>query len=162
MRASRKPADDATVFSVLTRRAIAVRRAGDWPQAGLSGEVAFDYDRRHRRRMRFSAADGTEILLDLPEAVHVRDGDAFALEGGGFIRVTAVPEAILEIAAPDADTLARLAWHLGNRHLAVQFLPGRLRILYDHVIAEMLAQMGGKAVRMLAPFDPEQGAYHHG
>ncbi|MDE8346210.1 MAG: urease accessory protein UreE [Acidocella sp.] len=146
----------------MTARAVAVRRAGDWPDSGLRGEVVFDYDRRHRRRMKFMAADVGEILLDLPDAVHVRDGDAFELEGGGFIRVRAVPEAVLEVAAPDADTLARLAWHLGNRHLAVQFLPGRLRILDDHVIAGMIAQMGGQAERVMAPFDPEPGAYHHG
>lgn len=128
----------------------------------MSDEVAFDYDRRYRRRMRFSTARGTEILLNLQEAMHVRDGDAFALEDGTFIRVRALPEALLEVAAPDADTLARLAWHLGNRHLAVQFLPGRLRLLDDHVIAAMIAPLGGTVAHITAPFDPESGAYHHG
>jgi urease accessory protein len=145
----------------LTSRVVAVRRAGDWRQAERLGEVAFDYDRRYRRRMRFAAA-GLEVFLDLPEAVHARDGDAYALEGGGFIEVRAAPEAILEVAVADADRLARLAWHLGNRHLAVQFLPGRLRLLDDHVIAEMITQLGGKVERLMAAFDPEPGAYQHG
>jgi urease accessory protein len=125
-------------------------------------EVIFDYDRRHRRRMRFNALNGTDILLDLQEAIHVRHGDAFELESGGFIRVRALPEALLEVTASDADTLTRLAWHLGNRHLAVQFLPGRLRLLNDHVIAAMIVQMGGMVTQVSAPFDPESGAYHHG
>jgi urease accessory protein len=145
----------------LTLRAIAVRRAGHWPVEAMWGEVAFDYDRRYRRRMRFSTHTGADILLDLQEAIHVRHGDAFELENGGFIRVHASPEALLEVAARDADTLARLAWHLGNRHLAVQFLPGRLRLLDDHVIAAMIVQMGGTVVQVSAPFDPESGAYHH-
>ncbi len=120
-----------------------------------------DYDRRHRRRHRFTTATGTEILLDLPDAIHIRDGDAMALEDGNCISVRAAPEELLEITAPDAHSLTRLAWHLGNRHLAVQILPDRLRILRDHVIAEMILRLGGSVTEIAAPFDPETGAYHH-
>ena len=110
--------------------------------------------------MRFVTASGTEILLDLPEAIHIRDGDAMAIEDGTCVAVRAAAENLLEIVAPDTDTLARLAWHLGNRHLSVQFLPSRLRILSDHVIAEMILLLGGDATEITAPFDPESGAYH--
>ena len=99
-------------------------------------------------------------MLDLPEALHIRDGDALALEDGTCIAVRAALENLVEILAPDANTLARLAWHLGNRHLSVQFLPGRLRILHDHVIAEMVRLLGGQITAISAPFDPESGAYH--
>jgi urease accessory protein len=51
---------------------------------------------------------------------------------------------------------------LGNRHLGVQFLPGALRILNDHVIGAMVLQLGGQAQKVSVPFDPESGAYHHG
>jgi urease accessory protein len=146
----------------MTRRATAILRHGDWDPARAVEEITLDYDRRHRRRLRLSTTAGGEVLLDLPEATHIKDGDALALEDGTTIAVRAAPEVLLEIRAPDADTLARLAWHLGNRHLAVQFLPGRLRILDDHVIAEMLARMGAQVTNMQAPFDPESGAYHHG
>jgi urease accessory protein len=44
----------------------------------------------------------------------------------------------------------------------VQILPGRLRLLDDHVIAEMLPALGGTVTKIKAPFDPESGAYHHG
>ncbi len=121
-----------------------------------------DYDRRHRRRHRFTTGSGAEILLDLPDAIHIRDGDAMALENGGCISVRAAPEDLLEITAPDAHALTRLAWHLGNRHLAVQILPASLRILRDHVIAEMILLLGGNAAEISAPFDPESGAYQHG
>ncbi len=139
-------------------RATAISRAGEWENA--AGEITLDYDRRHRRRLRLQA-DDSEILLDLPEAIHIRDGDALALEDGRFIAVHAAAETLLEVRAADADTLARLAWHLGNRHLAVQFLPGALRILHDHVIADMIFRLGGTAVQINAPFDPESGAYAH-
>jgi urease accessory protein len=85
------------------------------------------------------------------------------LEDGSNVEVRAADEALLEITATLADALIRLAWHLGNRHLSVQFFPGKLRILDDHVIAGMVRQLGGTAVQISAPFDPEGGAYHsHG
>ena len=141
-------------------RALGIRRAGFWHDAAEA--ITLDYDRRHRRRLRLVRAAGGDIMLDLPAAVHIRDGDALVLETGGLVEVHAAAEALLEIGAPDAATLTRIAWHLGNRHLAVQFLPGRLRILHDHVIAGMVAQLGGTAERSTAPFDPEPGAYAHG
>ena len=144
----------------MTQRATTILGAGAYAQALVIDEITLDYDRRHRRRLRFVTASGSEILLDLPEAIHIRDGDAMALEDGTCIAVRAAPEALLEIAAPDADTLARLAWHLGNRHLSVQFMPGRLRILNDHVIAQMVRLLGGEVMEINAPFDPESGAYH--
>jgi urease accessory protein len=142
-------------------RATGIVPAGKWTQAAHS--VTLDYDRRYRRRLRFVTDQGAEILLDLAEAVHIRGGDALALEDGACVEVLAADEALLEISAPSADVLIRLAWHLGNRHLAVQFLPGRLRIFDDHVIAEMVRKLGGSVEQIRGPFDPEGGAYHsHG
>ncbi len=111
--------------------------------------------------MSFCTAGGAKVLLDLVEALMVRDGDAYELAGGGFIRVRAVAEPLLEVtAAPEA--MVRIAWHIGNRHLPAQFLPGRVRILDDHVVAEMLTGLGAQVTRLSAAFDPEPGAYHHG
>jgi len=140
-------------------KAIGIAPAGTWLADAAIDEITLDYDRRHRRRLRFSSASGAEILLDLPEAIHIRHGDAMILDTGGFLAVHAAPEALLEVTTPDPDTLARLAWHLGNRHLAVQFLQGRLRLLDDHVIAAMIPALGGTVTQISAPFDPESGAY---
>ncbi len=142
-------------------RALTIIPAGSWTTAAHS--VTLDYDRRYRRRLRFISDQGTEILLDLAEAIHIRGGDALALEDGTFAEIRAADEDLLEITAKNPDALIRLAWHLGNRHLSVQFLPAALRILNDHVIAQMVRQLGGTAAQISAPFDPEGGAYHsHG
>jgi urease accessory protein len=141
------------------RRAVKILRAGEWAGVAVQS-VTLDFGRRYRRRLRFSTDQSEEILLDLPEAVHIRDGDALALEDAALVAVWAAPEEVLEIFAPSPELLLRLAWHLGNRHLAVQFLPGRLRILDDHVIAEMIRGLGGRAEKLSVPFDPEPGAYH--
>ena len=81
------------------------------------------------------------------------------LPDGGIVRVCAAAEALLEISAADSALLLRIAWHLGNRHLPVQFLGGCLRIRADHVIAEMVQGLGGGVTPLEAPFDPEAGAY---
>ena len=141
------------------QRAHQILRAGDW-SGEAAQSVTLDFDRRYRRRLRFRTDQGTEILLDLPEAIHIRDGDALALEDGSLVAVHAAAEQLLEISAPSPDLLIRLAWHLGNRHLSAQFLPGVLRILEDHVIADMVRGLGGTAAPVTAPFDPEPGAYH--
>jgi urease accessory protein len=144
------------------RRAIAVHKRGDWPGERTSDIVTLAYLDRHRRRIRLFSDSGEPFLLDLPRAHHLGDGDGLELDGGGFIRVRAAPEPVLEIEGADGAALLRIAWHLGNRHLPLQVAGERLRIRADHVIAEMVAGLGGRLTPMNAPFDPEIGAYSAG
>jgi len=144
-------------------RAERVLPAGAWDAAHEVDQVLADYDHRHRRRLVLMTQSGRSLLLDLPHAVRLRNGDGLETEAG-IVRVCARPEALLEIAAPDPRGLARLAWHLGNRHLPVQFAGAHIRILADHVIEDMLRGLGASIERIEAPFDPEAGAYsglHH-
>ncbi len=122
--------------------------------------VTLAYVDRHRRRIRLVADSGEAFLLDLPRAHHLVDGDGLELDGGGYLRVRAAPEPVLEIEAAEPADLLRIAWHLGNRHLPLQVAGERLRIRADHVIADMVAGLGGRITRLEAPFDPETGAYH--
>jgi very-short-patch-repair endonuclease/urease accessory protein UreE len=128
-----------------------------------SDTVTLAYDDRHRRRLRLVTDAGSPFLLDLAEARVLRDGDRLVLDDGGLILVRAAPEAVFEIEAGDAVSLARIAWHLGNRHTPTQILPGRLRIRADHVLEHLLTDHLGAVVRpATAPFDPQGGAYGHG
>jgi urease accessory protein len=129
----------------------------DAPAGGDS--VRLDHDLRNRRRMVFKTAEGNAILLDMARPVHLHDGDGLELEDGSIVRVEAAAEALVEITAPDLPALVRIAWHLGNRHLPTQLLGDRLRIREDHVIADMVAGLGGNCAAIMAPFDPEGGAY---
>jgi urease accessory protein len=142
------------------RRAIAVYRRGEWPKTAALDTVTLPYLDRHRRRIRLIADSGEAYLLDLPRPHHLIEGDGLELEGGGYLRVRAAPEPVFEIEAGHHADLLRIAWHLGNRHLPLQVAGGRLRIRADHVIAEMVARLGGRITRVEAPFDPETGAYH--
>jgi urease accessory protein len=135
-----------------------VLAAGAWDAAEAIDTVLIDFDRRHRRRLVLTTASGADLLLDLPQAVRLRDGDALKTETG-LVRVVARPEALAEIHAHDDAELVRIAWHLGNRHLPVQLVGDRIRIRADHVIEEMVEGLGGHVERIEAPFDPEAGAY---
>jgi urease accessory protein len=142
-------------------RADRVLPAGTWDPAQAIDNVLIDFDRRHRRRILLPTASGQEVLIDLPQAVRLRDGDGLTTETG-IVRVQARPEPLLEIHAHDDGELIRIAWHLGNRHLPVQLLGDRIRIRADHVIGEMVEGLGGHVDAIEAPFDPEAGAYAAG
>lgn len=122
--------------------------------------VTLAADERHRRRIRMVDDDGRDFLLDLAKATHLKDGDGLVLEHGGIIVVRAADEEVVDIACADSAELARLAWHVGNRHTPVQFLPeGGLRIAADPVLIAMLEGLGAAVTRRRAPFQPEPGAY---
>jgi urease accessory protein len=139
-------------------RAISIKAAATW-----SGEpadcVVLDYDDRHRRRVAMRGKKGLPFLLDLPQATGLHGGDALVLEDGRLIEVVAAPEPLLEIRCTDAQQTARIAWHLGNRHIPTQLLVMALRVRRDHVIAELAIQLGTQVIEIEAPFDPEGGAY---
>jgi len=122
-------------------------------------EVILDYDHRHRRRIVLTGEKGHAFLLDLGEVPDLRDGDGIVLEGGGIVLVRAAPEALMEVHAHDAIHLARIAWHIGNRHLAAEIGDHSIRVRADHVIARMVEGLGGHVHEIEAPFNPEGGAY---
>ncbi len=141
------------------KRARAVKTAGHWDSAGAVDQVLLDAHERHRRRIVLTGERGTTFLLDLPNAAALRDGDGLVLDDGGIVRIVGRPEPLIEITAADSHELARLAWHIGNRHIDVQIVGDRLRIRRDHVIEDMLHGLGARLSPVDAAFDPEQGAY---
>jgi urease accessory protein len=137
--------------------------AGHWPQEKAAGSLTLDFDARHRRRFRLTGDQGDDVLLDLPKAVAMADGDGLQLEDGRWLKVQAAEQLVVEIRHKDPNQLMRLAWHLGNRHLPTEIRNEVLRIRPDHVIEDMLSRFGADLVKVQAPFQPEGGAYReHG
>ena len=143
-------------------RSETVLQVGAWDPIRSIDSVLIDHEHRHRRRIVLRTEAGADLLLDLPRATRLRDGDGLLLDDGRVVLVRARPEALLEIHAHDEGELVRIAWHLGNRHLPVQLLGDRIRIRADHVIADMVEGLGGHVDEIEAPFDPESGAYAAG
>src|SRR5713226_1407937 len=109
------------------RRACEIRTAGSWNAATAIDRVVLDAHERHRRRIALTGEGGTAFLLDLPQATPLKDGDGLVLEDGAIVRVAGKAEPLLEIAAASPHELARLAWHIGNRHAEVQVVGDTLR-----------------------------------
>jgi len=145
--------------STSIHRASIHRPAGHWPKEKAAGLLTLDFDARHRRRIRLTSDHGEDVLLDLPKAVAMADGDGLQLEDGRWLKVRAAAEVIIEVRHNDPNQLVRLAWHLGNRHLPTEIRAQVLRIRPDHVIEDMLLGFGADLVKVQAAFQPEGGAY---
>ncbi|MEM1430809.1 MAG: urease accessory protein UreE [Pseudomonadota bacterium] len=121
--------------------------------------VSLDYEGRFLRRKRLETSTGRAFLVDLAEVTSLDEGDRLELTDGAPVAVRAAPEALLQITGAG---LARLAWHIGNRHTPCRIEADRLLIRDDHVLADMLTRLGASVTPVTAPFQPEGGAYGHG
>jgi urease accessory protein len=140
------------------QRASAIKSANTWNPGEASDRVVIDADERNRRRIMLITENGAQFLLDLPRAAMLRHGDGLVLEDGSIIRVEGRPEPLIEISATSATELARLAWHIGNRHTDLQVVGDKLRVRRDHVLEEMLRGLGADLAPLEAPFDPMPAA----
>lgn len=130
------------------------------PAAKAAHSLALTAEERTRSRHRFRTDNGTEVQLILPRGTQLREGDLLSTENGDvLVRIHARPEPVLTVRTADPDALARAAYHLGNRHVALELGSGYLRLSPDSVLADMLNQLGLKIVEEIAPFQPEAGAY---
>ena len=139
-------------------RASAALKADKLAGRPIVDTITLDRQSRYRRRVLLTTDGGRELLLDLPEATYLADGDGLAVEGGAVL-VKAAAEDLPEIHAHDALALATIAWHLGNRHTPAEITRGAIYIQPDHVLAELVEQLGAHVHRVRRPFEPEGGAY---
>ena len=125
--------------------------------------VVLDWDTRQKSRFDSDDSQGRQLGVFLPRGTAVRGGDVLVAEDGSLIKVVAQPQPVMRI-TPCAEhgapfDLVRAAYHLGNRHVQIELRPEHLQIEPDHVLAEMLVKMHLDVVELLAPFEPEGGAY---
>ena len=126
--------------------------------AQAAGRLSLAFERRQRSRQRAKLDSGEEIGMVLPHGEVLRGGDCVLASDGRVFEVVSAPERLLHIEAP---SLARIAYHLGNRHVPVQVGEGYLRIAEDHVLEDLLRRLGASVRHIEAPFEPEGGAYLH-
>ena len=126
------------------------------------GELLLPYDLRIRSRLRTRLVSGEEVILKTERGAVLRGGEHLASEDGRVVLVSAAPEKVMHISCASQFELTRAAYHLGNRHVAVEIGADCLRIAADHVLLEMLLGLGAKVEEREAPFEPESGAYGGG
>lgn len=128
--------------------------------------VEIDWD--VRQRSRFDATDslGRALAIFLPRGTVVRGGDVLVAQDGSLIRVMAAAQPVLRITRcaehGAAFDLTRAAYHLGNRHVAIEVQPDHLKIEPDHVLADLLRAMHLIVTPVVEAFEPEGGAYAAG
>jgi urease accessory protein len=142
----------------MLRASRVVRRADRAGRIAID-TVTLDREARYRRRVAMTTDRGHAFLLDLPEATYLADGDALEIDGRGLVKVVAAPQDLLEIHADGPQALARIAWHIGNRHTPAEMTAKAVYIQPDHVLEEMVVGLGAHVHRVLRPFEPEGGAY---
>jgi urease accessory protein len=129
----------------------------------VRGTLELPFERRQKSRQRATLASGEEVAIELPRGQVMRGGDWVIASDGRVIEVVAQPERVLRVECGSPQALARVAYHLGNRHVPVQVGDGWLAIASDHVLQRMLEGLGATLTPLDAPFEPEAGAYgaHH-
>lgn len=143
--------------------AASVAAAGTWDEAREAGSLYLSYEERHRRRIVLRTDQGERFLLHLERPVLLRHGDGLALDAGGYVRIVAADEPVLDLRCDRGSDLLRLAWHIGNRHAPVMIVDEQVvRILADPVLEHMARNLGARVSSMEAPFHPEGGAYEGG
>jgi urease accessory protein len=122
--------------------------------------LRLSFDERTKSRARVVLEDGSEGALVLARGGVLCDGQTLLREDGRAVVVDAAPETLSSVETTDPLGLARAAYHLGNRHVALEIRPGRLRYQHDHVLDDMVRALGLSVTVVEAPFQPERGAYH--
>jgi urease accessory protein len=142
---------------------IYVRSFHQGPAPAEPGDrLLLDYDARSKRRARARLASGREVALQLPRGTLLADGDWLRADDGTLILVSAAAEPLSTVRSDDALLLARVAYHLGNRHVPLQIEPGRLAYRHDHVLDDLVTRLSLTPGFENAPFVPERGPYGHG
>src|ERR1039457_3544748 len=123
------------------------------PAVEVDDVRARPFEQRCKSRLRATLASGEEIGLFLERGTILRGGDCLAADDGRVVRVESAAEKLMEVRAENAESLARAAYHLGNRHTAIQIGDGWLRFAADHVLAQMLAGLGVEASALDSAFE---------
>jgi len=126
----------------------------------VKSRLELPFDSRQKTRLRTRLDSGEEAALMLPRGDMLRGGDLVVASDGRVVEIVAAAERVLHVECTSARELVRCAYHLGNRHVPVEVGEGFLRLAEDHVLEKMLAGLGAKLTHVIAPFEPEAGAYH--
>lgn len=138
-----------------------VRRLPANPTSTTQYRLSLTAEERTRSRHYFETEDGQGLYLRLPRGTLLQHGDLLESETGDLVRIEAKPESVITVTAKTPLNLLRAAYHLGNRHVALEVRETYLRFSPDPVLKAMLEQLGLAVQEEVAPFEPEAGAYGH-
>lgn len=138
------------------------RADADFETLEAGAQLVLPFETRQKARFVATLSNDQEVGLQLERGKILRGGDKLRADDGLVIEIVAGDEDVSTVYCDEAKTLARVCYHLGNRHVPLQVEAGWCRFLHDHVLNEMVELLGAKIVTESAPFEPEAGAYAHG
>ncbi len=121
--------------------------------------MTISFEMRQRSRFRAMLDHGEEVGVVLERGSLLRGGDKIASDFGYIVEIRSAKEQVSTVFADGALQLARIAYHLGNRHVKLHIADGWVRYQRDHVLDEMAELLGGRVTHEDAEFEPESGAY---
>lgn len=121
--------------------------------------LTLPWEKRIKSRLRVVLDDGSDAGIQLPRGSVLRGGDLLATEDGESVRIHAAAEHVSTVVTKDSHLLTRICYHLGNRHVSLEIGEGKASYLHDHVLDDMVTQLGGEIQHLHLPFEPEHGAY---
>jgi len=132
--------------------------------------LLLDFDTRQHSRFRAVTVSGEAVGIDLPRTGVLKGNDVLINASGELMQVIAKPQAVTKVTAADDFLLMKGAYHLGNRHVPLMFEHSleqgdagyALYFENDHVLAQMLENLGLHTESTSVPFEPETGAYQTG
>lgn len=129
--------------------------------------LTLPWEQRTRSRLRVVLDNGQDAGLFLVRGATLHSGDLIVSEEGFVVQVLAADEALSTVVSDDPLAMARVCYHLGNRHTALEINRQRVSYRHDPVLDKMVQGLGLEVRREQAPFEPEVGAYaaeghHHG
>ena len=136
-------------------------RAADAATAAATLKAVLPFDQRQKARQRARVTAGYEVGIQLPRGTMLRGGDRLRAADGTVLQIVAACEHVSTVWSRDMRRIAQVAYHLGNRHVALEVGTGWLRYAADHVLDAMVTQLGLAVIHTEEPFEPEGGAYGH-
>ena len=124
-------------------------------------EVSLTIDERRASRLITKTIDGKPCVIAMERGVTLRGGTILSDVNGCLLKILAAPEEVSTVRATSTIEMTRLAYHLGNRHVALEITENYLRYQHDHVLDDMVRGLGGLVTEEQALFEPENGAYNH-
>ena len=141
-------------------KVISFCKKGNWPKKEEKYSLTLQASERFIRRKNLILDSGEEVFIAMDKVVYLNDSDGLKVDNGDWIKINAAKQKVIEVQTKKHVTQSLISRHLGNRHLPIQIINEKIiRIEYDHVIADMLKNLGAEIYIKEDIFEPELGAY---
>jgi len=126
----------------------------------IDGTVTLAFEQRVKSRLRAKLDNNEDAGIFMQRGSVLEHGDLITTKGGFIVQVIAATELLSSIYTTDTLLLAKVCYHLGNRHIELQIKPNSAHYKHDHVLDGMVQSFGLEVISEMLPFEPEQGAYN--